>query len=207
MTASTATPPDRNTALPPVVSAADLDRFRREGHAAIVVDVRSPAEVESVHIPSSYNVPLDQIAEHREEFHGVGEPIVLVCRSGTRARQAEALLQAAGVPRLHVLDGGMTAWEQAGLPAVRGRDRWSLERQVRAIAGGLVVAGVLGSLLLWQPLIYLALFVGAGLLFAGVTDTCAMGLLLMRLPYNRGATCNVANVLARLKDRPETGAA
>ena len=61
---------------------------------------------------------------------------------------------------------------------------------------------MLGSLLLWQPLIYLALFVGAGLLFAGVTDTCMMGLLLLRMPWNQTASCDVAEVLARLKGRP-----
>ncbi len=161
----------------------------REAHSllASALDVRAPAEVEALHIPGSYNVPLDQISEHRKEFHGVGEPIVLVCRSGTRARQAEALLSSANVPRLHVLDGGMVAWNRAGFAVSRGRQVWSIERQVRAIAGALVLIGVLGSLLLWQPLIYLGLLVGAGLLFAGLTDTCTMGLLLTRLPFNRGA--------------------
>jgi len=71
-----------------------------------------------------------------------------------------------------------------------------------AIAGALVLIGVLGSLLVWQPLLYLALFVGAGLLFAGLTDTCMLGLLLLRLPYNRAATCDAAGVLARLRERP-----
>lgn len=194
--------------LPPVVSATDLDSYRRAGHAVTVVDVRAPAEVAAAHIPGSYNVPLDQLPEHRDEFHEVGQPIVLVCRSGTRARQAEALLSATGVPRLHVLDGGVLGWEQAGLALVRGREAWSIERQVRAIAGALVLVGVLGSLLVWQPFVYLALLVGAGLLFAGLTDTCMMGLLLLRLPYNRAATCDVAAVLQRLKDRrtaPTTG--
>jgi rhodanese-related sulfurtransferase len=189
-------------ALPPVVRAAELDAFRRAGHAVTIVDVRAPAEMAAVHLPGSYNVPLDQLAEHRDEFHAMGGPIVLVCRSGMRARQAEALLRAAGVPRLHVLDGGVVGWEQAGLAVVRGRQVWSLERQVRAIAGALVLIGVLGSLLVWQPLLYLALFVGAGLLFAGLTDTCLLGLLLLRLPYNRAATCDAAGVLARLKARP-----
>jgi len=193
--------------LPPVVSADVLSRLREDGQAMTIVDVRTAAEVEAVHIPGSYNVPLDQISEHRDEFHGVGEPIVLVCRSGTRARQAEALLRAANVPRLHVLDGGILAWERAGGSVVHGRVVWSIERQVRAIAGALVVLGTLGSLLVWQPLIYLALFVGAGLLFAGLTDTCAMGMLLMRLPHNRAATCDVASVLSRLKDRPVSGQA
>jgi len=185
--------------LPPTLSASELAEAQRAG-AVTLVDVRTPAEFQSAHIPGSYNVPLDQLAEHRAEFGGVGSPLVLVCRSGMRARQAEQSLQEADIPRLHVLDGGVGAWEQAGLPLTRGLQAWSIERQVRAIAGGLVVVGTLGSVLLWPPLLYLAMFVGAGLLFAGVTDTCAMGLLLARLPWNRSAaTCDVANVLTRLQ--------
>ena len=203
---STITTPPTPTAgptssLPPVITSTELDLAARSGELITIVDVRTPAEFETVHIPGSYNVPLDQIAEHGVEFRGIGAPIVLVCRSGMRARQAESLLRAADVPRLHVLDGGVAAWDQAGQRVVRGRQAWSIERQVRAIAGGLVLIGVLGSLLLWQPLLYLALLVGAGLLFAGLTDTCAMGMLLMRLPYNRGATCDVAEVLARVRTR------
>lgn len=185
--------------LPPTLSAADLAEAQRTG-AVTLVDVRSPAEFESVHIRGSYNVPLDQLPEHRAEFRGIGSPIVLVCRSGMRARQAEQSLAAAGIPRLHVLDGGVSAWESASLPVTRGRQAWSIERQVRAIAGGLVLAGALGSVLLWQPLVYLSMFVGAGLLFAGVTDTCGMGLLLARMPWNRRApTCDLESVLARLR--------
>jgi len=185
--------------LPPTLTAAELDEAQRAGTVTLV-DVRSPAEFESVHIPGSYNVPLDQLSEHRAEFGAVGSPLVLVCRSGMRARQAEQSLAEADIPRLHVLDGGMMAWEHAGLVVTRGRQAWSIERQVRAIAGGLVLAGTLGSVLLWPPLLYLAMFVGAGLLFAGVTGTCMMGLLLARMPWNRAAaTCDVKSVLAQLR--------
>jgi rhodanese-related sulfurtransferase len=184
-----------------LLAAPDLDQLRRTDGRVIVVDVRTPTEFESVHLPGSYNVPLDQLAEHRAEFGVLGGPVVLVCRTGMRARQAATVLREASVPRLHVLDGGVSAWEQAGLTVVRGRQVWSIERQVRAIAGALVLLGTLGSLLLWAPLIYVALAVGAGLFFAGLTDTCAMGLLLLRMPWNRGATCDVVSVLARLKAR------
>jgi hypothetical protein len=94
----------------------------------------------------------------------------------------------------------VSAWEQAGQTTIRGRQAWGIERQVRAIAGGLVLLGTLGSVLIWQPLLYLALFVGAGLLFAGLTDTCAMGMLLVRMPWNRGASaCDVSSLLAQLR--------
>jgi rhodanese-related sulfurtransferase len=186
--------------VPPVLTAAELAELLRRESGVTLVDVRSPAEFESIHIPGSYNVPLDQLSEHRAEFASVGGPVVLVCRSGMRARQAETILRDVNVPRLHVLDGGVGAWEQAGQAVVRGRQAWSIERQVRAIAGGLVLLGTLGSVLVWQPLIYLSMFVGAGLLFAGLTDTCAMGMLLARMPWNRGASaCDVSSVLARLR--------
>jgi hypothetical protein len=116
-----------------------------------------------------------------------------------RARQAELLLREIGLWQLSVLDGGLQAWERAGLELVRGRQRWSLERQVRAVAGSLVLLGTLGSLLVWPPLIFLAVFVGGGLLFAGLIDTCLMGMLLLRLPYNQGATCDLPSVVAQLK--------
>jgi len=188
--------------LPPAIQGPELAQLQRDGRDVRLIDVRSPAEYASVHIPGSYNVPLDQLGEHRAELRALDAPIVLVCRSGNRARQAEALLKEVGASRLHILDGGVATWEQAGLPVNRGRSVWSLERQVRGIAGALVLLGTLGSLLVWQPLIYLSIFVGAGLLFAGLTDSCMMGMLLMKLPHNRAATCDVKQVVGQLTGAP-----
>jgi rhodanese-related sulfurtransferase len=184
--------------LPRVIEGPELARLQRDGQDVHLIDVRSPAEYASVHIPGSYNVPLDQLGEHRAELGALDAPIVLICRSGNRARQAEALMKDVDGSHLHILDGGVTAWEQAGLPVNRGRSVWSLERQVRGIAGGLVLLATLGSLLVWQPLIYLAVLVGAGLLFAALTDTCMMGTLLAKLPYNRAVTCDVKEVVGQL---------
>ena len=147
-------------------------------------------------------MPLDQLGEHRAELRALDAPIVLVCRSGNRARQAETLLREVDGSGLHILDGGVAAWEQAGLPVNRGRSVWSLERQVRGIAGALILLGTLASLLVWQPFIYLAMFVGAGLLFAALTDTCTMGKLLMKLPFNRAVTCDVKQVVGELTGAP-----
>ena len=167
-----------------------------------ILDVRTPAEFASVHIPSSYNVPLDLLPEHASTISAVvGEPVVLVCRSGARARQAEQSLGSVGLPGLHILDGGLSAWEAAGLPLSRGRQRWSLERQVRGIAGSLVLVGALGGLLVWPPLGLLATGVGAGLALSAITDTCGMALLLGKLPYNRGAGCDVGAVLRDVASR------
>lgn len=87
------------------------------------------------------------------------------------------------------VEGGTLAWEGAGLPVVRGRRVISLERQVRIAAGALVVAGVLLGWLVHPAFLGLSAFVGAGLVFAGVTDTCGMGLLLARMPWNRIEKC------------------
>jgi rhodanese-related sulfurtransferase len=204
--ATTTDIPPRTDSLPPVILPGELAHLLDRAGEVKLLDVRTPAEFESAHIPGSCNLPLDQLPEQAKALHGkVSAPLVLVCRSGARARQAEMLLREADVPRVHVLEGGLVAWEQAGLRVQRGRARWSLERQVRAIAGALVLIGTLGSLLVWPPLIYLALFVGAGLLFAGVTDTCMTVMLLMKLPYNRGASCDVEEVVARLTTKPMSG--
>jgi rhodanese-related sulfurtransferase len=188
--------------LPPAIEGPELAQLQREGRDVRLIDVRSPAEYASVHIPGSYNVPLDQLGEHRAELRALDAPIVLICRSGNRARQAEALLKEVDTSRLHILDGGVAAWERAGLPVNRGRSVWGLERQVRGIAGALVLLGTLGSLLVWQPLIYLSMFVGAGLLFAALTDSCMMGMLLMKLPFNRTVSCDVKQVIGQLASAP-----
>ncbi|MGN5240898.1 MULTISPECIES: rhodanese-like domain-containing protein [unclassified Rhodococcus (in: high G+C Gram-positive bacteria)] len=163
-----------------------------------IIDVRTPGEFESVHIPGAYNVPLDLLREHRDEFCAhFDENVVLVCRSGQRAGQAEQTLRDAGLFNLHILDGGMLAWESAGLPLNRGAERWDLERQVRLVAGSLVLSSVLGSLAV-PKLKWLAAGIGGGLTFAALSNTCAMGMLLSKLPYNRGASCGAQSIVAQL---------
>lgn len=188
------------TARPGAVRVEELAR-RLEGDAGVrLVDVRSPVEFESSHIPGSVNVPLEQVSGRAADIRdGVSGELVLVCRSGQRARQAEAFLREADVSAVQVLEGGLMAWERAGLPVDKGTQRWSLERQVRAIAGALVLIGTLGSLFVWSPLLYLAMFVGGGLLFAGLTDTCMMGMMLLRLPYNRGPEFDADAAIAKLR--------
>ena len=186
--------------LPRVVPVHAVDALAREGGSVKIIDVRTPAEFESVHIPGSHNLPLDQLAAHRGELgRGVGGSTVLVCRSGARASEAEKLLRAVNMPDVHVMEGGLERWEAAGLAVRRGRQHWSLERQVRGVSGALVLIGTLGSLLLWRPLIALAVFVGGGLLFSGLTNFCGMGMLLAKLPYNRSTSCDVQAVVAQLR--------
>ncbi|MFP3901716.1 MAG: rhodanese-like domain-containing protein [Acidimicrobiia bacterium] len=180
------------------IDASTLEQMLAEDPRARVLDVRTPAEFESVHIPGSYNVPLDMLADHVDRLErDLRVPVALVCRTGARATQACDRLTAAGMSNLHVLEGGIRAWDDGRRPVRRGRQRWDLERQVRLVAGSLVLAGVVGSI--WLPgLKWLAGFVGAGLTFAGLSNTCAMGMLLSKLPYNRGVGCDADRVVADL---------
>jgi rhodanese-related sulfurtransferase len=152
-----------------------------------VVDVRTPGEYEAVHLPSSRNLPLDELEDHAGTIRAAierGEQVVLLCRSGARAHRAQEKLVAAGLPELPIVEGGLLAWQQADGPVVQDVIRWDLERQVRFVAGSIVLLAVLVSLI-WPSARFVAGFVGAGLVFASVTNTCAMGMLLTKLPYNR----------------------
>ena len=134
--------------MPARLDAASLREWTATTDGPRLLDVRTPAEFTTAHIPGSYNVPLDLLREHRDELREhLDQDVVLICRSGARAGQAEALLAGTGLANLHVLDGGITAWQQAGAPVNQGPARWDLERQVRLVAGSLVLTGVLASIL------------------------------------------------------------
>ncbi|MCZ7438077.1 rhodanese-like domain-containing protein [Micromonospora sp. WMMC241] len=188
------------TASPSTVDAATLRELIAAGRAPRMLDVRTPGEFEAAHVAGAYNVPLDLLREHREELRNhLDEDVVLICRSGARASQAEQALAAVGLPNLKVLDGGMLAWQATNAPVNQGRPRWDLERQVRLVAGSIVLAAVVGSA--WVPgLKWVAGAIGAGLTFAAVSNTCAMGMLLSKLPYNRGASCDLDTVVGQLRD-------
>jgi rhodanese-related sulfurtransferase len=187
-----------------VVQPAEVVGLLRDATSIRLLDVRTPAEFETVHIPGAYNVPLDTLAEHAGEIAAaVAQPIVLICQSGQRARKAEDALSRAGLVHLHVLDGGMSGWLGAGLPVRRGRRKVSLERQVRMAAGALAAVGGLLATFVDPVFGLLAAFVGLGLLFAGLTDTCTMAMLLARLPYNRPAGCDIGSIVRALTDGPD----
>ena len=185
--------------IPPVIGPDELAQLLETRSEVRLLDVRTPAEYETVHIWGAYNVPLDLLGEHGPEIRAtITEPVVLICQSGQRARKAEAALREAGMPNLHVLDGGVSGWNAAGHMVVRGTERISLERQVRIVAGGIVALGGLLALTVNPLWAILPAFAGSGLVFAGVTNTCAMGMLLARLPYNRPATCDVGAMVRAL---------
>jgi rhodanese-related sulfurtransferase len=191
-----------NASRAAVIDSAALQRLIREGRGPRLLDVRTPGEFRTVHIPGAYNVPMATLREHRAELLShLDEDVVLVCRSGTRAAQAEAALAEAGLPNLRVLDGGMIAWETAGAPVNYGSARWDMERQVRLVAGSIVLTTGLAGLLV--PGIHLiGTAVGAGLTYAALSNSCAMGMLLAKLPYNRGPRTDIRTVIAALRDNP-----
>lgn len=187
---------------PDRVDAATVLEWIREPDAVTVIDVRSPAEFETAHIAGSHNVPLDLLGEHAAQLAArLDRKVVLVCQSGTRAAQAQQRLAGVGAENLHVLDGGVPGYAAAGGDVERGRARWSLERQVRLVAGSLVLAGVAASLRAPKASL-LAGGVGAGLTLSALTDTCTMGRVLAALPHNQGPRQRIAaEALAQLPDR------
>lgn len=167
-----------------------------------VLDVRTPGEFETAHIAGAYNVPLDLLREHRDEIiKHLDDEVVLVCRSGKRAAQAEEALRTAGLGNVHILSGGITDWEAKGFAVNRGAQRWDLERQVRLVAGSLVLTSIVGSIAA-PKLKWIAAAIGGGLSIAALTNTCAMGIALAKLPYNRGATCDAQSVVSQLVGSP-----
>ncbi len=170
------------------------------GRGPQIIDVRTPGEFETAHIPGSVNVPLDVLREHRDELvQHLDEQAVLVCHSGQRATTARQALAAAGLPNPRILQGGITAWQSAGAPVRPGRARWDLERQVRLVAGSIVLVAVLASVA-FEPAKWIAALIGAGLTVAALTNTCAMAMLLAKLPYNRGPRTDLDAIVAALAD-------
>ncbi|OMH34302.1 rhodanese-like domain-containing protein [Tersicoccus sp. Bi-70] len=154
----------------------------------LILDVRSAAEFETLHISGSYNVPLPLLAEHTAELASrLGERVVLVCQSGVRAEQARVKLAGAGIDTAYVLTGGAPGYAAAGGDVVRGAGTWAMERQVRMAAGSLVLASILGGRFVSPKLRAVAGVIGGGLAFSAASNTCAMGQALAKMPWNRTA--------------------
>jgi rhodanese-related sulfurtransferase len=173
------------------VTALDPQTLRRwtaEHQDLVIIDVRSAAEFESLHIRGSYNVPLPLLSEHTADLAArLGERVVLVCQSGVRAEQARQKLAGAGIDTAYVLTGGAPGFADAGGDVVRGAQRWDLERQVRMVAGSLVLTGLVGGRFVSPKLRTVAGIIGTGLTFSAASNTCAMGRALAAMPWNRTA--------------------
>ncbi len=153
----------------------------------LYIDVRTPQEFEGVHIPGARNIPLPDLHKYVEELQTLAQqrPIQLVCRTQNRVKIAREYLVNNGLKNCDILEGGITAWVAQGKPVIKGQQGISLEGQVRAIAGGLILLGVALGFTVHSGFFVLPATVGVGLLHAGLTDSCLMGILLSKLPMNR----------------------
>ncbi|MFM7184729.1 MAG: rhodanese-like domain-containing protein [Planctomycetota bacterium] len=186
------------------ITPAQLADLRRRGDAVTLIDVRTPAEYGEVHVDFAHNVPLDRLDPQEVARLAGDQAVYFVCKSGTRSQKACEKLLAAGLQKVVSVEGGTAACEAAGLPVVRGRKAMSLERQVRIAAGSLVAVGAAlaafgpDAPVNWEAIgAGLAGFVGCGLVFAGVTDTCGMAMLLAKMPWNQ-ARASSASSCSRL---------
>lgn len=182
------------------ITSIELRKLINSPKAPRLVDVRTPAEFETAHIAGSVNVPLDVLDQHGADIAerlAQDNDVVLVCRSGQRSTKAQGLLRNAGLTSGRVLENGITDWEDQGFDVDRGAQRWELERQVRLVAGSVVLSSVLGSVAV-PRLKWVAAAIGGGLTYAALSDTCAMATALSKLPYNRGTTSDVKTVLSQL---------
>lgn len=168
------------------ISATQFKQLLESGKRLDVIDVRTPAEYQSVHVTIARNTPLDRLdpAAIQAARNGTShEPLYVVCRSGARGRQACERFIAAGYSNVINVEGGTTACEFAGIDVVKGKWSMPINCQVQVIVGTLVIAGSALSYLnpLWACLPGV---MGAGLLFSGLTDSCVMGMFLSRMPWN-----------------------
>jgi rhodanese-related sulfurtransferase len=167
-------------------SVYEINELLSSGGECQVIDVREFSEFNNERIADAQLMPLSNFEKHADEVDH-SKPVYIMCRSGNRAKQAAEKLAKRGFADVHVIEGGMAAWANANLPIIKGESKvWSLERQVRFTAGLLVLTGVLLAALVHSYFIIVSAFIGAGLVFSAVTDTCAMGMMLARMPWNRG---------------------
>lgn len=152
---------------------------------AQLVDVREYAEFAGGRVSGAKLLPLGEIEMRNSELDRA-KPVYVMCRTGNRSAQAQKKLKNLGFENVINVAGGFEAWKKADMPFERDEKApWALERQVRFVAGSLVLIGVLLSIFVHPYFIGLSGFIGAGLVFAAVTDTCTMGMILLKMPWNR----------------------
>jgi rhodanese-related sulfurtransferase len=150
-----------------------------------LIDVREYAEHAAERLVGARFMPLSQFSQHVDAVDKA-QTVYVLCRSGARASQAAAQLEQRGHQDVRVVEGGLLAWQGAGFAVERGASKvWSLERQVRFTAGLIVLIGVVLAATVHPWFIGLSGFIGAGLVFSAATDTCAMGMVLARMPWNQ----------------------
>ncbi len=183
-----------------MISPSDASSLLKQNPQAKILDVRSAMEFNQIHIEPSINIPIDMLSSKFDELSQSKQSYLVLCHTGNRAAMAADMLIQSGIHSVKVIQGGIINWQKEKLPVIKGQGGISLERQVRIIAGSLVLLGVILSFLLHCAFIFISVFVSCGLIFAGITDNCLMGILLMKLPYNKklyktksgGGTCSIS---------------
>lgn len=179
-----------STVAPATITVQELAQRVKTGDKVELIDVRTPVEFREAHLEFAKNIPLDQLdpAAVMQSRPAPGEPLYVICQKGGRGGMAADKFQRAGFDNVINVEGGTLAALNTSLPIVRGKKAMSLERQVRIAAGSLVLIGVALAYFVDPYFIGLSAFVGAGLVFAGITDTCGMGMMLAKMPWNQVAT-------------------
>jgi rhodanese-related sulfurtransferase len=165
----------------PNISPMNAQRLIEQG--AILVDIREADEHARERVPGARHEPLSRLG--LVEL-GEARTVIFHCRSGARTAANAKRLGGAADCDAYVLEGGIEAWKKAGLPVhADGSQPIEIMRQVQITAGSLVVLGVALGALVAPAFLALSAFVGAGLVFAGVSGWCGMAKLLSRMPWNR----------------------
>ena len=165
-----------------------------------LLDVRSALEYSQAHIKDSINVPIDMLSAKINDLIQAKQSYIVLCRTGNRSPMAADMLMQSGIHGVKVMQGGMMRWQKEGWSVIKGEGGISLERQVRFIAGSLVLLGILLSWFVHWAFIFISVFISCGLIYSGLSDNCLMGILLMKLPYNKklyktklgGGTCSIS---------------
>ncbi|MBL4702627.1 MAG: rhodanese-like domain-containing protein [Phycisphaeraceae bacterium] len=169
----------------------DLFHLIRRENGTNIIDVRTPAEYEECHIEGTELCPFGQHAkissmENAEQNKAELEvPIYIICRTGTRSRQAAISFENKGYSNTVIVEGGLQEWEVLKLSVVRGKKTITIDRQVQLVVGSMILGSVTLGILVHPILFGWAAFVGAGLIFAGLSGTCGMAMVLARAPWNQ----------------------
>ena len=167
----------------PNISPAETQKMLWDNKARLV-DVREADELAAVRIAGAEAAPLSVISWMKLSPATAELPIIFTCNSGNRTSKNSDLLQQLAAGPAWQMEGGVSSWAKQGLPIETSPQPLPIFRQIQIGAGGLVLVGVLGSLV-WPSMLLLSAFVGAGLIFAGVTGFCGLGLLLAAMPWNK----------------------
>jgi rhodanese-related sulfurtransferase len=168
------------------ITAQDLHALQENGSHGALIDVRTPVEFAEAHMPRAVNIPLNKMAADKVREQAGDGPVYVICLGGVRAKKACKKLGDQGLGDVYLVEGGLQAWMDDGLSVIRGKQAVSLERQVRIAAGLLIFSGSLLAIFVHIGFIAIPTFIGAGLTFAGITNTCAMGMMIARMPWNQG---------------------